>query len=334
MQKRKIASNIIIFLFLILVALTALFSEIFQKPTKIASELIEHSKLFTSSDLEQIKQISLKNKSGEYLFERKENNQKSSWHMIAPREISSNSLFIENLFKALMTVKVKNILPDQSINNSNFSLDKPTANLNLIDQNGKMINIQVGLMNTIDNSTYLKISGRVGIFHTEAPSSSLENVTIVDLTESKIILINLDTIKLLKISHNQKAILEVTKKNNTWLDKEGSQISIEKLHDYFQELADLKSAFVLDKPSDALRTQINSLAENAEYSLIISDEKQNTTEYKISKTVKSLNDIDLKNEEYFIMTISNTNTTYVLKKEFLETFNKRSELFRELVIKN
>ncbi len=334
MQKRKIASNIILFLFLILVSLTAIFSEIFQKPTKITTELIEHAKLFTEADVGQTKQISLKNKSGEYLFEKKENDQTSSWQMVAPREISANSFFIEKLFNALTAIKVKKILPDQPINNSNFSLDKPTANLRLIDQNGKAINIQVGLMNTIDNSTYLKVSGRDGIYHVEAPSPSLENVTILDLIESQVISIDLKTIISLKISHNQKTVFEIRNKDGNWLDSENNQLTTEKLNDYFQELSDLKSSFILDKQTEAQTKQIHSLVKNAEYTLTIEDNQKNSTEYRISGIIKSLSDVDLKNEEYFVVTTSSSSTAYVVKKEFLEILNKKTDLFREPIIKN
>ena len=133
-----------------------------------------------------------------------ENNQVSPWHMVSPRDISANSVFIEKLFNALTVIKVKKLLPDEKIANSNFSLDKPTSTLTLIDQNGHAINITIGLMNTIDNSTYLKIADRSGIYHVEAPSVSLENVTVQDLIESQIISIDLKTIKNLKIFKGSK----------------------------------------------------------------------------------------------------------------------------------
>lgn len=333
MQKRKIASNLILFLFFILVSLAALFSDIFQNPIKTASEVIEQTRLFSAVDLGQIKRISLKNKSGEYIFEREENNQISPWHMIAPRNISANSLFIEKLFNALTVIKVKKIFPDEQINTSNFSIDNPTATLDLIDQNGKTINIQVGLMNTIDNSTYLKIAGRVGIYHVEAPAVSLENANILDLIESQIISIDLNTIISLKISHAQKAILEIKKKDGNWFDNEGNPLATDKIDDFFQELSGLKSSFILDKQTESQKKQINSLASRAEYTLSIEDNLANKINYAISDIVKSLSDIDLKGEEYFIVTISNNTTAYVVKKEFYELFNRKSDSLKAAVLK-
>ena len=71
MQKRKFASNFILLLFLVFVGLAGFFSHIFQSPIKNAKDMIEQAKLFTATDLSQTKRISLKNKSGEFLFERK-----------------------------------------------------------------------------------------------------------------------------------------------------------------------------------------------------------------------------------------------------------------------
>lgn len=334
MQKRKIASNLILFLFFILVSLAALFSDIFQTPIKTASEVIEQTRLFTAADLGQIKRISLKNKSGEYIFERKGNNQISPWHMIAPRNISANSLFIEKLFNSLTVIKVKKVFPDEKINTSNFSIDKPTATLDLFDQNGKAINLQVGLMNTIDNSTYLKIAGKKGIYHVEAPAVSLENATILDLIESQIISIDLQTIVSLKISSNKKTTLEIRKKDGNWFDNEDNTLAIDKIDDYFQELSGLKSTFILDKQTDSQKRQINSLAKNAVYTITIEDNLANKIDYDISTMINSLSELDLKNEEYFVVTISNNETAYIVKKEFFELFNRKSDSFKTVVIKN
>lgn len=328
MQKRKIASNLILFLFFILVSFAAVFSDIFKNPIKSPSEVIEQAKLFAAADLSLVKRISLKNKSGEYVFERNDNNQISPWHMVAPRDISANSLFIEKFFNALTVIKVKKLYPDEKINTSNFSIDKPTATLELIDSNGKIIKIQVGLMNTIDNSTYLKIVGRAGIYHVEAPAVSLENATILDLIESQIIPINISTLASLKIFHNKKESLFIKKTEGSWLDGEDHPLAAEKIDDYLQELAALKSTFILDKQTDSQKKQISALARNAEYTMIIEDSLTNKVEYSISAITKSISELDLKNEEYFVVTVSNNASAYVVKKEFHELFNRKADTLK------
>lgn len=337
-KKRKIISNLILFSFFILVSLAALFSNIFQKPVKTTAQVIEEAKLFTTSDLGSVNKITLKNKSGEYIFERNDNNAISPWHMVSPRDISANSVFIETLFKALTTIKVKKIFPDEKINISNFSIDKPTSVIDLIDQSGSVITMSFGLMNTIDNSTYLKISNRNGIFHVEAPNVSLENATILDLIESQIISINPDTILAFRIFHGNKKSgvpqLEIKKKDGKWFDRDEFLLSQEKIDDYLQDLSSLKSSFIIDQQTGAQKKQIANLSKNAEYIVSIEDNNNNTIDYNISGIIKGLSDIDLKNEEYFVVTISNSETSYVVKKEFYELFNRKSDTLKEPVIKD
>jgi len=328
MNKRKLISNLILLCFFLLVGVAALLTDIFQNPLKNNSKVIEQVRLFTNNDLSTVNKIVLKNKSGEYAFERDPNNQISPWHMTAPRDISANSVFIDKLFTSLSFSKVKKIFPEEKINYSNFSLDKPNSTLTLIDQTGKTTTILVGLMNTIDNSTYLKISGKSGIFHVDAPSVSLENATIVDLVESQIISIDLETILSFRITHGSKKStpsLEIKKKNENWYDRENNLLSTDKIDDYLNELSALKSTFIVDKPTDAQKRQISSLSRNPAIVISVEDNKGHVIDYNISSVIKDFSDIDLKNEEYFIVTISNNNTAYIVKKSFLELFSRKAE---------
>lgn len=331
MAKRKLISNLVLVLFFLLVGASALLTDIFQNPIKKGSQIIEQVRLFTNNELSTLTKIVLKNKSGEYTFERDPNNQISPWHMKAPRDIAGNSVFIDKLFTSLSLSKVKKIFPEEKINDSNFSLDKPAATLTLIDQTGKTTSIIVGLMNTIDNSTYLKISGRSGIFHVDAPSVSLENATILDLVESQIISIDLETVQSFRIFHASKKsvpILEMIKKNDSWYDKDQNLLSADKLDDYLNELSTLKSTFIVDKPTDGQKRQIANISRNPLYLVSVEDNKGNVIDYSISEVISELADLDFKNEEFFVVTLSNSSTAYVVKKSFLELFNKKAESLR------
>lgn len=328
MTKRNIISNLVLGLFFLLVGAAALLTNIFQNPNKRGGQVIEQVRLFTSNELDSVEKLSLKNKSGEYIFERDPNNQISPWHMKSPRDISANSVFFEKLFSSLSLIKVKKVFPEEKINYSNFSLDKPTTTLTLIDQAGKTTTIAVGLLNTIDSSTYLKISGRPGIYHVDAPNVSLENATILDLIESQIISIDLETIQSFRIYRGSKKSapsLEIKKKNEEWFDRDNNSLSAEKIDDYLTELAKLKSTFIIDKATDAQKKQVSNLSRSPLYVVSIEDNKGNVIDYHISNLVRDLSDIDLKNEEYFVVTISNNSTSYVVKKSFQELFNKKAE---------
>jgi hypothetical protein len=328
MQKRQLASNLILFLFFILVSSAALFSNIFQTHTKSATEAIEQAKLFASNELDLITRVTLKNKSGEYIFERSGNSKESPWHMASPRAISASSLFMEKLFNTLTSINIKKLFPDEKINFSNFSIDKPTSTLSLVDQNGQTITIFFGLMNSIDNSTYLKISGRSGIYHVEAPNVSLENASLINLIEAQVFSINLETVESLKIvNENKKTNIrptEMKKKDGNWYNHENGLLAEDKIKEYLQELSNLKSSFIIDKPTDAQKKQISTFSK--EYTVSIQNSQSSTVDYNISGLIKSLIDIDLKNEEYFVVSTATPPASYVVKKEFLELFTRKFDL--------
>lgn len=335
MTKRNIISNIVLLLFVLLVGASALLTDIFKNPIKSGSQVIEQVRLFTNNELSTVTKIVLKNKSGEYTFERDPNNQISPWKMTAPREISGNSVFIDKLFTSLSFSKVKKVFPEEKINYSNFSLDKPTTTLTFVDQTGKTTTILVGLMNTIDNSTYLKINDKSGIFHVDAPTVSLENATIVDLVESQIISIDLETIQSFRIFRGSKKsapTLEMKKKNDGWYERDNTLLSADKIDDYLQELSDLKSSFIMDKPTDAQKRQVAALSRIPSYVVSVEDIKGNVIDYNISGLTREIPDLDLKGEEYFVVTLSNNPTAYVVKKVFHELFNRKADALKTPVV--
>lgn len=83
-QKRKWFSNIVLASFLILVIGTMFLSNVFKTPVKGQQELIEQSLVFSNKELENITHLSLKNKSGEFTFERTDTDSASTWHMTSP----------------------------------------------------------------------------------------------------------------------------------------------------------------------------------------------------------------------------------------------------------
>lgn len=336
MSTHKLTSNIVLFLFFILVAAAAGFSHLFQNPIKNGKQFIEQTKLFSSNNLALITKITLKNKSGEFVFERDESHPSKPWHMISPRDISGNSIFIDKLFNSLTIIKVKQLYPDEKINISNFSIDKPTSVLTLMDKEEKNTIINFGLVNSIDNSTYLKLNGKPGIYHVEAPTVALEDATLLDLIESQIFTQNLYAIESFKVfkgsNKSTPPTLEFFRKGKDWVDNLGIPLSSPKLDEYFQDLFSIKSSFILDKPSETQKKQISTYLQKPEFILSIIDNKNSSIDYSISSVVRSLGEIDLKNEEYFIVSVSNNSTTFIVKKEFLELFTRKTEFFKSTTL--
>ena len=331
LEKRKWFSNFVLITFLFLVGATALLSNAFKTPVKSHNEFIEQSLVFNNKELDNITNLSLKNKSGDFTFSRSETHENAQWHMSAPRDISANSVFIEKLFSSLKTIKTKKLLADDQANRSNFSLDKPTAILTLADEEGKSIILSVGIMNTIDNSTYMKISGRTGIFHVEAPSISLENTTINDLIESNVFEMNFSTLLSFKIFKKNSSTPEfaVIKKDGTWKTLDEVPVDTKKFEEMVDDFAAVKSSFVLDQLTDQQKKQTQSLISPPLYTVKIEREAKDSLTYLVSDTTKSISEVPMNDEAHFIIIENHAPVVYVLKKDFLNLFLNISETKNE-----
>jgi hypothetical protein len=333
-KKRKWFSNIVLASFLILVVGTMFLSNVFKTPIKGQQELIEQALVFSNKELENVTRLSLKNKSGEFTFERADTETSSAWHMTSPRDISVNSVFVEKLFSSLNIIKTKKLLDDDKTNNSNFSLEKPTAILTLTDSQDKSIILSVGIMNTIDNSTYMKISGRTGIYHVEAPSISLENITLADLVESSVFDINFSTMLSFKIfkKNSNVAIFEIAKKDGIWVNSDGLALDAKRLEDMVDDFITLKSSFTLDSPTDAQKKQTQSLLSTPEFTLKIEKADKEVLLYRVSAVTRSLVEVPLKDEAHFIINENHSPVIYVVKKDFLSLFDLTNDTLKTLIV--
>ncbi len=333
-NQRKWFSNIVLISFIFLVSGTMFLSNLFKTPIKGQQELIEQSLVFNNKELENVTSLSLKNKSGEYTFERKDTEASSTWRMTSPRDISVNSVFVEKLFSSLNIIKTKKLLENDKINNSNFSLDKPTAILTLTDSQNKKIILSVGIMNTIDNSTYMKISARAGIYHVEAPSITLENITLTDLIESSVFDLNFNNILSFKIfkKNSNTPIFEIIKKEGIWVNSEDKALDSKRLEDMIDDFNTIKSSFTLDSPTDAQKKQTQSLLTNPEFTLKVEKEDKTSLLYKVSALTRSLIEVPLKDEAHFIINENHTPVVYIVKKDLITFFDLTNETLKTLIL--
>lgn len=333
-QKRKLFSNLMLLAFLLLVGATALLSNALKTPIKNNNEFIEQSLVFNNKELENITRLSLKNISGEYIFERADTLATSLWHMTSPRELAANSIFVEKFFASLNIIKTKKLLVDDQTNNSNFSLDKPTATLTLSDNINPDLVLNFGIMNTIDNSTYLKISGKQGIYHVEAPSISLENITLNDLIEAKIFDLELNTIMSFNIYRKSLEDLQfsVENKNSFWVTMEDKPLDPTKLADMVDGFSKIKSSHTLDKLSEAQKKQLQPLIASPEYIVKIQKDLLKTNSFIITKVITSLVDVTLNEEPHFLIEDEESGIVYAVKTEFLNVFDLKNDALKAIEI--
>ena len=127
-NKKKIISNISTFLFFCIVLSTVFLTDYLKTPKKNSSQFIEQTQVFNSKELDAMTKLVIKNKTGEYVFEKSTTGNKSEWLMTSPKTIKSSSIFIENFFQTLKSIKlIKSLALRLNISRTNiFSIGKLT----------------------------------------------------------------------------------------------------------------------------------------------------------------------------------------------------------------
>lgn len=331
-QKKKYLSNLALIAFTLFVISAVIFSNLFKTSEFNSNNIAKNLKLFTPNEIININKVVLKNKSGEYTFEKDISNQVAPWMMTNPRPITANSSFFEKLNNLLLKSNIKKLYSNDKINNQNYSLDKPICTIQLISNNQPKYQIEIGLLNTIDNSIYLKTNKKNAIIHLDSTNINFEKLNLLDLIESQIFNFDLEIVNSIKIFKNKKnsePIFEVTKIQNDWFNKKNEKIDSSKFEDFIQDLSLIKSSFILDKQTDVQKRQITSLKKNPEYIFTIEDVNKNNIDYYITGIVHDISDIDQKGESHFLISISNSPTVYLVKKDNLELFNVKDNRFIE-----
>lgn len=329
-SKKNFSNNFIYFGFIFFVIMTAYFSNVFKAPENKVEVSQKNLKLYPESQIAILSKLTFSNKNGSYNFEKTDKSEVSPWEMLSPRAITASSSFFEKIYSLLQTSNIKKVYPDDKINYTNFSLEKPLATLELTFKNNTQNTVYIGLLNTIDKSLYLKIKGKDGIYHVDSPDILFENLTIIDLIESQIFTLDLNNISKISLYKGKKTgptFFEIYKKENIWYSKSDKEIDPNVLDNFIGDISTLKSSFILDKQTEVQKKSIANAKKNPEYTLEIEDSKQNKVEYNISGLIKEMPSIDLKGEPYFIISSSINSTAYLVKKEFYNLFDLKIDKF-------
>ena len=330
-SKKKFTSIIFNILFIVMVISGIFLTDIFKSSIKNSKQILDQTLLFTNQDLEQMTKLTIKNKNGEYIFEKQMVDHKAQWIMISPRSVKASSLFIEKLYESLKVVKIINIIEDTVTNSVNFSLVNPNSSLILSNEQQKIIAIDFGILNAIDKTTYIRIQGKPGIVHLEAPSSSLEAIQTSDLIESKIFNLKVEDIKSMAIS--KKGIGNLTTlnlENGIWKNERSTILDTTKVHLFLSEILNLNSAYTLETQSENQKKQTQKIISDSQFTIKFVLNDNSNLNYFISGLFTNLLDVTLNEEEHFMIGNSQNATIYILKKESLSTIEPTKEILKNL----
>lgn len=330
-MKKNIVTNTVILLFILFVSSSIYLSQLSKTSENIANNTpLSNLKLYTEIEFDSLTKLNFANKNGDFTFEKTNKSPFMAWEMITPRQIAADAGFIEKISTLFKNSNVKKIFPDDKINNANFSLEKPLATLTLLFKDGHQNIVYIGLLNTIDNSLYLKIKNRQGIYHIEAPEFSFENATLAELIESQVFNLNLKNIASINfVNQKTNTQTDIIHQNNEWLMNNKEIADETKLQSYIQELSSLKASFVLDKLTDQQKSIVANLKKNFNYKILVKDLTQNSIEFQIGPKITEFNGLDLKGESFYLASHNLNNNLYLLSIDSFNLYDLKADQFKK-----
>ena len=323
--KHSVISNWILLFFLFILLASGSISEFFQAPAFKNDVQGKYKILFDNRKLSRVDKISFKNPLGTFHL-KKISNTHSPWRLSFPRELTASSDTIDHIFEILKSVKIRKIYQQDIINMANFSLSNPLIEMELFYNDGNKHKLLFGLINPIDNSTYITKSGTDVIYHVDALKGSLETLDFANFIDSKIMALNQEEIISLKIYRGPlkrgRPQLSMKKKEDQWYGSNGKKLNSQKAVNYIKSLTELKSSFILDKISEKAQVKIKNHLSTPLYSMEITDQNNNVITYKISAIINSLPGIKIERRQNFIIEASHRNHPFLFNKEDLSHFSK------------
>lgn len=320
--KVSFSSSIIAFFFLTL-CISAFFSQLYQNPKNLHKGLKVGLNLPFTGDLETTKKITLKNRLGEFRFERND----LGWRLISPRQLPAREESLNYIFSSIKDIKVKNAFPLDSLGESSFSLNSPFIEVSLLSNELKTQTIKFGMIDSKNNSTYVGISGKNIIFQVESFQFPFEKLDLMDFIDPRIFHFSHLKISSIKIFEGEKTvpILSLIQREGKWFGRNGQPLSQSKVEDFFKDLNALKSEIILDQLSDELKQKISESLQKPIFVVEIQDNGNNKHYFQVSLVSNSIPDLKIDKKESFIVSLRDSQQQYLLSKRFLDIFRKKEE---------
>ncbi|MFZ4715064.1 MAG: DUF4340 domain-containing protein [Bacteriovoracaceae bacterium] len=343
--KKDTLSIWLLLAFCLLIAVTTLYSELFQAPLQEFDAKKLASNPIKVELLEGIKSAELTNAQGIFHLERDpdatdlnndgldDETRDLAWSMTSPYTNGARAQVLEQIFELLRKLSPKKAFQHEPINLANFTLDKPIFTLKLQTEKGKTVLFSMGLTNNETGTTYVAVESAelkniYAIAKTESPLGTIGAGSIID---SKIFMghnSNLDIIEVYKGKELDKdPLLVLLKKDQAWYGANYEGMNAEKVQDFLDKLFSIKSLMILDKVSEEGQEELEKLRLEPEITMILKNRSNSGVAYTISNSVSSLPGVKLDRKSTIIW-VSNRTFPYLVGRENLNSiFNVKQNNF-------
>jgi hypothetical protein len=332
-MSRAKASNWLLVSFILVVLVSAFITEFFQAPTEKTHVLNQYRRLIEDKKINQAASIIVKNTLGSFTLSKAYDR----WNLTSPRKLPANTKTTQMILSTLGDINIRKVYQSDTINLSNFSLDSSDMEFSLIDPKGARVDYILGLVNPIDNSTYIHIPQKEIIYQIDALKNTFESLDLSDFIDSKIFSFSFEETQKFRIYRSSKSSNNVQisfeLKKDVWVDKKLRGQDKTKVKAYLEKLLDLKSTLIVDKSSAELKKALNEMLKKPLYFLEIQRKDGTVLKYTVSHIINTLPGLKIEKRQHVLIKTSDRKNIYLIHKDNLQMFSKRQSSFKDLNFK-
>lgn len=326
-------SSWLLAIFVFVLIITAAYTKYFNIPGSQDHNLERIRILFNSNDLASVKTLNFKNRLGQFTIENFNSKKMGShWLLTSPRRLFANENTINKIFKVLEDIRIKKVYPNDEITRANFSLNNPNMEITLKDNTNGSLKVSIGLINPIDNSTYIQSSDSDAIFHIQALPTFLEKLNFSDFIDSNISSVpfnKITTIKIFKKDSKSPQLHLLKDSEGEWQSIEGRLLDAESIKSYYDNLMTTQTHLILDAITEEQSEAVKTLLEKPIYTLKIYQGEQQVIAYDVSYLINNFPGLKIENKKFLLIQSSNKDYPYVYNKDILKSFYATQYTFKK-----
>ncbi len=258
-----------------------------------------------------IEKIELRNRGNRFVFSR----QDTLWALEEPLRAKADKVVLENILDNFCQLKYDRLVEEGTSNLRKFGLDNPDIELKLLSKDKPAQIIQLGMRNSLDDSSYAKLATGGKVVTIAAYKRNDLEKDLFSFRDKKFF--DIDTVTVTAMSyHYEDNALAFVKKDGQWFMEKPvySLVQEAKVNDI------LSSASLLEALSFSPMNAANARAFGLEKPLLM-------VEFQSKAGLRKI-EVGQKGDQYYAQ-VDGSTEIYGINKDFLEKFDGEAVAFRE-----
>lgn len=309
------------FTFLILIC--AVYTELFR-PQKVTDQ--KKTQLLVNpirkDILIDLKFIEISNYNNTFRLEKIQ----TKWKLTNPIKMKSDVTKVNSVIEALKMIEVKTILKKDKLNLQNYSLNKQLLSITIGSTLDESQTIKFGILNSIDDSSYLTVDDVNAIYQTNIVSEKMLKYTFSDFIDASIISTKLDEVQKLELigARDNKTLQIVQKVEENWISSKYNTISNESVENKISQILKVNAKVVVDDTDPETMIFLNNYIDNPKYKLNITSRGLNKfDQFIITYPTTSNASLKIDKSQNFIIKDVSANLIYLVDIKYLSDFTIR-----------